>query len=313
MVASVAALLAATGLAMAQTAIKVGKANPVAFNFMPLDVGMTAGIFKKHNVDAQKIDFAGSARLQQALAAGAIDIGLGAGPEFASLVKGSPAISVGQLAGKPSLLGIIVNKDSPIKSAADLKGKKISVSTAGSLTQWLVRELSRRQGFGPTGIEAPPLGADAAQIAAMRTKQVDGVVIDLATAYQLEERGEARLLLKFGDIVDHFIIMVIWAHKDFVAKNPDEVRNFLAGWYESIAYMKANKQKTVDIIAPLMNVSPAIAARTYDELMDAMSSDGKFDPQGLEVLAASFPELGLLDTKPDLTKYINTSFLPGAK
>ncbi len=308
-----AALAGAHSAAVAETTLRVGKAMAPAFNFTPLDVGVKAGIFAKHGLVIDESDFAGSGKLQQGMASGALDIALGSGPEFATVVKGSPAVGVGQLAGKPALLVILVPKDSPIKTVADLKGRKISVSTAGSLTQWLVRELSRRQGWGPTGIEAPPLGADPAQLAAMRTGQVDGLVTDLATGYQLEARGEARVFLKFGDIVDHFIIMVIWAHKDIVVKNPQAVRDFLAGWYESIAYMQANKDKTVEIIAPVMNVTPAIAARVYDELMPAMSRDGKFDPVGLDVLASSFPELGLLDKKPDLAPYLDEQYLPRAK
>jgi NitT/TauT family transport system substrate-binding protein len=313
MFAGLVAIAFAATSASAETTLRVGKAMAAAFNFTPVDVGVETGIFKKHDLVIDKFDFGGSGKLQQALAANSIDIALGAGPEFAALVKGSPAMGVGQLAGKPSLLAIIVPKDSPLKTPADLKGKKIAVSTAGSLTQWLVRELSRRQGWGPTEIDAPPLGADPTMIAAMRTKQIDGLVTDVATGYQLEANGEGRVFLKFGDIVDHFIIQVIWAHKDLVAKNPGAIKSFLAGWYESISYMQANKDKTVAIIAPIMNVSPEIAAHVYDELLPAMSTDGKFDPAGLEVLASSFPELGLLDKKPDLTIYETEAFLPGAK
>jgi NitT/TauT family transport system substrate-binding protein len=306
--------LAAAGAsgALAETTLKVGKAMGQAFSFAPLDVGIARGIFQKHGLAIEKFDFAGSARLQQALAAGSIDIGLGSGPEFASVVKGAPATGVGQLGGRPLLLTLIVPKDSPIRSKDDLKGKKVGISTAGSLTQWLVRELSRRQNWGATGIEALALGADTAMIAAMRTKQVDGMVTDIATAYRLEATGDAKIVVKFGEVIEHFIIHVIWARNDTVNQNPDAVRQFLAGWFETIRYMRENKAATVEITAPVMNVTPEIAGRVYDELMPMFSDDGKFDPAGLDVLEASFPELGLLDKKPDLTPYKTEKFLPSA-
>ena len=308
--AAAAALALTTTAASAETTIRVGKAMAPAFNFAPLDVGIEAGIFKKHGLAIEKYDFGGSARLQQALAAGSIDIGLGSGPEFAAVIKGSPVVAVGELAGRPSLLAIVLAEDTPIKSIADLKGKKIAVSTAGSLTQWLVRDLSRRQGWGPTGIDAPPLGADPTMIAAMKTKQIDGLVTDVATGYQLEANGEGHVFVKFGDVVDHFLFQVIWAHKTLVANNPQAVRDFVAAWYETIHFMQDNKQKTIEIVAPVMNVTPEIASRVYDELMPAMSADGRFDPQGLDTLEASFPELGLLDQKPDLTPYLTEQYLP---
>ncbi|HTH96911.1 MAG TPA: ABC transporter substrate-binding protein [Stellaceae bacterium] len=298
------------GQARADTDLRVGKAMAAAFNFAPLDVGMAEGIFKKHGLTIQKFDFGGSARLQQGLAAGSIDIGLGSGPEFAMVVKGSPAIGVGEIAGKPSLLSIIVPMTTPFRTVADLKGHRIAVSTAGSLTQWLVRALSRRQGWGPLGIQTPTLGPDATMIAAMRAGEVDGLVSDIATGYQLEARGQAKVFLKFGDIVDHFVIQVIWAHKDLIAKNPQAVRDFLAAWYESVAWMQAHKDETAKITGPVMGTDTAIAARVYGELMPAMSRDGKFDPAGLDVLASSFPELHLLDRKVDLHAYLDEEYLP---
>jgi ABC-type nitrate/sulfonate/bicarbonate transport system substrate-binding protein len=308
--AGATALALCTTAASAETTLRVGKAMAPAFNFAPLNVGMATGIFKKHGVVIDEYDFGGSARLQQALAAGSIDIGLGSGPEFAAVIKGSPIVAVGELAGKPSLLVIVLAEDTSIKTMADLKGKKISVSTAGSSTQWLVRELSRRQGWGPTGIEAPPLGADPTMIAAMKTKQVDGLVTDVATGYQLEANHEGHVFVKFGDVIDHLVFQVIWGHKTLIANNPQAVKDFLAAWYETIHFMQDNKQKTVEIAAPVMNVTPEIASRAYDELMPAMSADGKFDPQGLDTLEASFPELGLLDQKPDLTPYLTEQYLP---
>ena len=53
----------------------------------------------------------------------------------------------------------IVRADSPYKTVADLKGKRIGVTTLGSLTEWLTRKLSQQQGWGPNGIEVMPLGA----------------------------------------------------------------------------------------------------------------------------------------------------------
>jgi NitT/TauT family transport system substrate-binding protein len=180
--AAALALLIASPVGAAEK-LRVGKAVPEAFSFVPLDVGMRQGIFAKNGLEIESIAFAGDARMQQAAAADSIDILLGSGPAMAFIVKGAPIKGVAGMAGPPLLLAIVVRPDGP-KTAADLKGKKVSVSTAGSLTYWLVSETSRRQGFGPKGIEIAPMGAMPGQIAALKRGDIDGVIMDTPLSWK---------------------------------------------------------------------------------------------------------------------------------
>src|SRR5579862_5493285 len=153
----------------AETTLRLGKAQPNQFAFVPADVGVDAGIFKKHGINLEISSFAGDAKEMQALAAGSIDIALGGGPAFATIVKGVPMKAVAAEANAPNTILLVVLKDGPIKSVDDLKGKTVSVSTVGSLTYWLTQQLSRAQGWGDDGIKITPLGAAEAQIAALKT------------------------------------------------------------------------------------------------------------------------------------------------
>ncbi len=76
--------------ASAADKLRVGKAVPEAFSFVPVDIGIRTGIFKKNNLDIESIAFAGDARMQQAAAADSIDVLLGSGPAMAFIVKGAP-------------------------------------------------------------------------------------------------------------------------------------------------------------------------------------------------------------------------------
>src|SRR6202035_4286639 len=103
--------------------------------------------------------FGGDARLLQALAADAIDIALGGGATFAVIQKGTPMLAVAALADAPGTIMLVVLKDGQVKTEDDLKGRTVSVSTAGSLTYWLGQELSRSHGWGNDGIKIAPLGS----------------------------------------------------------------------------------------------------------------------------------------------------------
>jgi NitT/TauT family transport system substrate-binding protein len=311
----VAALLMAAVApeALAQDRLRVGKGFPSLFQFTPLDVGIETGIFKKHGIDVEASSFAGDAKLQQALIAGAIDMGIGSGPGLAFVAKGAPTLGVAEEAGPPLGITLAVLASGPIETIADLKGKTISISSVGSQTEWMVRELSRQQGWGPGGIKAVALGDVPAQLAALRTKQVDAVPFDITTAYQLAASGEIRILLKFGDIVTAYVNHVIYATDDEMAQHPDNVRRFLAGWFETIAYVKHNKADTVRIASAVLKIPEPMVGRVYDETVRMLSDDGRFDAKGLAVLSRSFVEMNMLPAAPDMSKLYTERFLAVAK
>src|SRR5437870_4758674 len=149
----------------------------------------------------------------------------------------------------------------PIRTLADLKGKRIGVTTAGSLTDWLVRELSRQQGWGSDGIQIVALGQMQARLAAIQRGELDGMVIEAATGYELEEAGKAKNFMLFGDIAKDFYTHVIFATDDLIEKRPDLLRRFLRGWFKTIAFMKANKDFVVASESKTIEVKPGIAAK----------------------------------------------------
>lgn len=300
----------ALGSAAAEEKLRVGKGFPSLFQFTPLDVGIEKGFFKKHGVEVEASAFAGDAKLQQAFAAGAVDMGIGSGPGMAFVAKGSPILGVAEEAGPPLGITLSVLASGPIKAIADLKNKTASISSVGSQTEWMVRELSRQQGWGPDGITTVALGDVTAQLSALRTKQIDMVPFDITTAYQLDASGEARILLKFGDIVKDYVNHVIYASTDMITKRPEDVRKFLAAWFETIAFVKSNKAETVRIASSVLKISEPVVGRVYDETVRMLSDDGRFDAKGLAVLRRSFVEMNMLPEAPDMSKLYTERFLP---
>src|SRR5262249_6481516 len=153
-----ATLILGAHAAAAQTAFTVGKSAPNADPIIPVNVGERLSIFKKHGLDLTIVDFGGGARMTQAMTAGSIDIGDGAGTEMAHVPRAARLLAVCEPAAPAPSLGVGVPPDSPIRSLAELKGKKIGVSTSGSLTDWLTKELARTQGWGPNGVTAVTIG-----------------------------------------------------------------------------------------------------------------------------------------------------------
>jgi ABC-type nitrate/sulfonate/bicarbonate transport system substrate-binding protein len=305
----IGALALFAGAAQAQT-VRVGKAQAQTFAFVPVDVGVAAGLFKQRGLDIEISSFGGDARLLQALAADAVDIALGGGPTLAFVAKGTPMLAVAALADAPGTMMVVVRKDGPVKTEDDLKGRTLSVSTAGSLTYWLAEQLSRSHGWGKDGIKIAPLGATTAQAAALKTNQIDGIVTESSTVFKLEEDGIGRILVRFGDRIKDFHVHVIFASRKLIDAHPDAVRAFLAGWLDSVQYMRDHRDATIDITQRVADVSRSVATRNYDELMPIFNPTGRFNPKALDVLARSFVDLGLFADAPDMSKLYTETYLP---
>ncbi len=308
--AAAVALSLAAPAARAGDTIAVGKAVPFAWTFTPLDIGSEVGIFKKHGFDTVKIvGFGGDAKLQQGLLAKNIAFGLASGPGMAFNAKGGAGIGVAAYYGAPYNLMIAVPYGSTL-TLDQLKGKKLGVTTVGSLTAWLARRLSQHQGWGPEGITPVALGGLEPELAGLKTHQVDGLVIATEVTYLMQSRKQLQPLYNFAKLVPDFITHVVYARKDLVKSNPDQVRRFVAAWLETLEFIRTHKDKAVEISARVLHQPVDNMARVYDEEVQGFSKTGAFDAKAVALLKETFVEMGLLKSKPDDSQLFTTEFLP---
>ncbi|HEX3973604.1 MAG TPA: ABC transporter substrate-binding protein, partial [Stellaceae bacterium] len=169
------AFLAPAASVRADDTVTVGKADAASTSFLPVHVGDQVGIFKKHGLTLKISDFTGGSKLSQAIVAGAIDIGLGAGTEMALVAKGAPMKAVCDGLSPIPFIGIAVPYESSVKKVDQLKGKKIGISSPGSLTDWLTKQLNQHENWsGADAVSAIAIGNGAAAVlAAFRTNAID--------------------------------------------------------------------------------------------------------------------------------------------
>jgi len=303
------------GITPAQSAtVHVGKSSAVAFNFDPVDIGIRQKIFESVGLDVEVVNLAGSAKLQQAMIAGSVDFGLGAGTDIAFLVKGAPEIAVGAIALTPALFGVTVPYDSPVHSLADLKGKRMGISTVGSLTQWLALQLERKEGWPPGSLTFVADGSSPPpQLAALKTGQIDAQISSVAFGWDLEQYKEGRLVAPASDFVGPFLMNVIFANDSIVQRDPDTIRRFLNGWYQAVDFMARHKAETVAIARSIDHYSAEVEDKQYDVVMPSLSPDGRFPPEAIATVRHSFVELHILDREPDMSKYLTERFLQPAR
>ncbi|HUC51802.1 MAG TPA: ABC transporter substrate-binding protein [Xanthobacteraceae bacterium] len=300
----------ASSEAQASTKLAVAKvAND--FALMMVDYGNKLGTFAKNGLDVEVTQIT-QAKMIQAVVAGSIDMALGSGAVLAFIPKGAPLTGVAALSGPPSILVLIVRPDRSITALDQLRGRVVAITNQGSLTDWAVSQIALHENWTPSDIPRVSVGDTMARVAALKVKNVDAAVIDIATALELEQRGEAKILVNFGDLITKFQNQIIYASNNLIKTNPGAVRAFNSGWFATLDYARAHKNETTAFAEQDLGVSADVAGRVYDKLMPRgfFSTDGRFDRAVLESMSESFVDMKLVDHKVDLSQFVTEQFLP---
>jgi ABC-type nitrate/sulfonate/bicarbonate transport system substrate-binding protein len=209
-------------------------------------------------------------------------------------------------------MGITVLAQSPITKVSDLRGKKVAVTNPASLTYFLVRELSRQQGWGSDGVTPVPLGAPPAMFAALKAKQVDALISSAEGGYALEKTGDGHVLMTYGGLLPDYHSLIIFATDKMIESRPQVLKDFLAGWFETVSWMRADKAKSVQLANAVIKLPLDVADKTYDRVTPTYSSDGRFTQKAFQKLVDSTQELGIAEPgmTMDAAKLYTEQFLP---
>ncbi len=307
------ALATATFAARADAAdkLRVGRSPSFLFAYTPADVAVAKGFFAKRDLEIQRIDFNGASKQYAAMIAGAIDVALGSPTGMAMEVKGMEAKGIAVICRPMLELGIIVPWDSPIKTLDDLKGKRIGIATAGSITHWLALELERVKGWPKGSLKLASIGSGSgAAETALRTNIVDADIGNATLGIVLARSKRGRLLATGADFVKHFIMHEMYASDEILKENPVAVRHFLEGWYEAVDWMRGHREEAIDISRKATGLTQAEQEGEYDRLMASLSTDGRFDPADIKRIGKLFVELKMLPKEPDMSKLYTEAYLP---
>ena len=295
--------------ALALDKVRVGKSGPPMILTL-VELGTEAGIWKDLGLEVEGIMFGGEAPTIQALTSDSIDFGFGSGPGLAYPVKGVPATAIAAVSGAPYNLVLSVRTDTKIRSLDDLKGRTIGVTSSGSLTDWMVHEISRQKGWGPDGIKTFPSGASRTSLAALKAGDIDGVVMGAATAFDAQINGASKVFASVGEGVKDFHSNVLFARNKLIADKPDLVQKFVDGWFKTVTYARAHPDVTVRIGAKTLGISEEAARMAYeDEITRMLRDTGRFEPAAVEVIRRSLKEIGTLDAVPPADKLYDERFL----
>jgi NitT/TauT family transport system substrate-binding protein len=236
-----AALLLAVTAAGAEAAdprkVKVGILKLTSS--APVFVGLDKGFFREAGIEPELVWFQAAQPVAVALAAGDIEVGAtGLTAGLFNIVAGGQKLWViadkgREWPGHP-LTALVVQKDGPVQSVADLRGKKVGITTLGSTFHYMLGNLVEQAGLALGDVEPAPLRTLGAMSEALQTRRVDAILIPQPLAGTTVEKGFGRILHWVGDKLPYQVAALFASHR-FVQDRERAVA-FLRGYVRASRY-----------------------------------------------------------------------------
>ena len=193
----------------------------------------------------------------EALNVGSIDFGdVGEAPPIFAQAAGAPLVYVGATVPRPALEAVVVPKDSPIRSVADLKGKRVAYNK-GSNVQYFLVKLLQKHGLQFSDVQSVYL-APADARAAFERGAVDAWVIWDPFLAAAQQTLQARLLADATGVVNNR--GYYFSSRDFATKNTDVLRIALQEINGIDAWVEHNKEAAAAELSKVLGLDTSITS-----------------------------------------------------
>ena len=217
-------------------------------------VAETKGLFRKHGLDVEVIvtGQGGTAGIS-ALIANDVQIVNSAGDVLvAAALRGGDTVMVAGVVNK-GLQRLITKPD--IKTPADLKGKRIGVTRIGAVSHSVLLMMLQRWKMSVNDVQVMQLGSSPSMLATLDKGGIEGAVVTIPSMFVAEDRGY-RVLLDMADTDIYYLHTMVATTRQYIKNNRDKVLRFLKGYVEGIAFVKHNRQESVDIVKKKLRIGP---------------------------------------------------------
>ena len=259
--AAVTAAIAAGPLG-AQTLPMIRVASPPDDDVTPVLWADKAGIFAKHGVRVEVQSISSGSAVAAAVAGGGVDIGKSSLMALVSAhARGLPFRLIapsGLYTSAHPVAAFLVAKNSTIRSAKDLNGKVVSAASLRDLNAVASQSWIDEHGGDSKSVRFLEI-PNSAVPAALEQGKIDGAtVVNPSLAVALAS-GKTQVIGRSFDAIAHRFLIASWfTTSDYLARNGDTVRRFVAALHESAAYTNTHTSQTVDVLAAYSKMDASV-------------------------------------------------------
>jgi NitT/TauT family transport system substrate-binding protein len=212
------------------TTIRFGTSAGAEMSQFAIPQAISAKVLEKYGITGTVVGFEGEAKASPALQAGQIDIlAGGAVGSLSSQLSDAPFVTVGVTA---AVLTDDLVCTSGIKTAADVKGKKVAISGFGGVSHGSALLLAKALNLSAPDVVFTVVGGQSARIAALKAGSIDCSVVDKNLAADMRAAG-LNIVASNWNPPQPFVRAGVSVTKAFLEKNPNTVLVVLAAIIES--------------------------------------------------------------------------------
>ncbi|MBK1615792.1 sulfonate ABC transporter substrate-binding protein [Rubrivivax gelatinosus] len=238
-------------VAQARPELRVGFQKSASLFVLQKSAGSLEKRLAPLGVAVKWVEFPAGPQLLEGLNVGAIDVGyVGEAPPIFAQAAGAQFVYIGYDPAAPQAEALVVPKDSPLRSVAELKGRKVALNK-GSNVHYLLVRLLQKHGLSYADIQPvflPPADARAA----FERGAIDAWAIWDPFLAAVEKQAGARQLADGRGVVNNYLFYL--AERGYAQRHPQVIQALFEDLGEQGRWVRANLRQAAERIAPLQGL-----------------------------------------------------------
>lgn len=265
--------------ALAAETVRVGLPTKTYWPTIVAEAAKAQRLFEKEGLTPELTVYRGGAEAFEALAAGAADIVLD--PPALVAAGRRRGVQAKIVAGATTAYNgwyLMVAKDAKFEKVADLAGKKVGITSAGSASDLLATWTMADSKVAFTKV---PLGGGGL-VPNLLSGNVDAIVLYSPLSFKMMKDGDAKVLTDYTKAVPPNTTSGWIVPDRLIAEKPDFVQKAVNALYAGVGYLRANRNDAIRLIADTNEIPAEIAAQEYEHTILDLLPDGRIDAGQIE-------------------------------
>ncbi len=281
----------------------------VAATSLPWGVARDQDLFKKNGLDFDGIisSHGGGTAVRNMTASGLPFGEIATSAAIAAVQAGLDIVFVYSANNNGGDMAWMVLPSSPVKTLADLKGRKVGFTNPHSTTEMFLRIVLNKAGLDKD-VTALPTGGVSAGLTMVIQGAIDSAAADEPAFLP---PGKYRQLFYVRDHIPNITWTVGITTREFAASHRDMIRKLVLARRQAVDFIAAHPEEAAKTYAKDWQIAPDVATSILKQLVATnYFSRGDFNLPALRTALAGLDMMGVLEKPVDLDKLVDKEFLP---